>query len=272
MTQDVPALAQITQAPLFDRQAPLPAGLRYALALVFVGGATVLAFVTDHLIQIPNLSLIYVLPVMLAAMSLGWGPALVASLASALTFDFLFIQPLYTLRVADPADLWALALLVVVAAAVSALAAQSRRRALDALRAADQAQALQALAQVVLDRPEPAVVSQASAAALSRIFHAPAVVLVEDGPVLRVAAQSDDAPLTEGDREAARVALASAHSTRAQTYPTTEAMFDFWPLGASRGPRTVLGVRFADLADSRPADPGQLVEVVGAYLTVASAK
>ena len=41
--------------------------------------------------------------VMLAAMSLGWGPALVASLASALTFYFLFIQPLYTLRVADPA-------------------------------------------------------------------------------------------------------------------------------------------------------------------------
>src|SRR6185312_16306012 len=109
--------------------------------------ATLAAVLVDEVQAVPNLSLVFVLPVVIAAVSFGWGPALAAAVAGVLAFNFFLIPPRYTLRVADPSNLWALILLLIVAAIVSAVAAQSRRRAMEALNAAGQATALQALAQ-----------------------------------------------------------------------------------------------------------------------------
>src|SRR5205807_2224646 len=104
------------------------------------------AVLVDRVQRVPNLSLVFVLPVIVAAVSFGWGPALAAAVAGVLAFNFFLIAPRYSLDVADAANLWALALLLIAAAIVSAVAAQSRRRAVEAWTAADQATALQALA------------------------------------------------------------------------------------------------------------------------------
>ena len=153
-----------------DEAARLPAWARYGLSLVLVALATLLGFIVAPQVAAPNVTLIFVLPVVVAASAFGWGPAFATVAASVLSFDFCFTEPKFTLVIASPSDIWAAALLAVTASIVSAVAADSRRRALDARRAVEQARALQSVAHAVIEaRPRPEIV-QAAAAALSRIF------------------------------------------------------------------------------------------------------
>ena len=99
----------------------------YALSLLMVAAATLGAILLDQVQTVPNLSLIFVLPVVVAAVSFGWGPALAAAVGGVLAFNFFLVDPRYTLRVADPANAWALILLLITAAIVSGVAAQSVR-------------------------------------------------------------------------------------------------------------------------------------------------
>ncbi|MGZ3377243.1 MAG: DUF4118 domain-containing protein [Phenylobacterium sp.] len=250
----------LTRAPLWAR---------YALSLLFVAIAVVLTFVVEHVVALPNLSLIFVLPVVAAATLLGWGPSLIAGLSSALAYDFFFTEPFYSFRIASPSDLWATGLLLVIAAVVSTLAAEARSRAIEARRAADQALALQTLAHVVIESRPKAEVLQAAATALGRIFQSPAVIFAEQGVDLRPVATAREPVITEAETEAARGALATRLVARAETYPYDQSAFDFWPVISRAGSRFVLGVSFADTARGRPNAPERLVEIVGAYLAVA---
>ena len=199
-----PSSSSAAAEPAADEIPQLPAAARYALALLFVALATVLAFVVENLLAAPNLTLIYVLPVMIAAIAFGWGPALVATAASVLAFDFFFTEPKYSFVIASPSDLWAAALLLIVAAIVSTLAATARQRAVEARRASEQAQALQGLAQVIIQERPPREVLDAAATALSEIFQAPAVIFMQRDGSLRPVGSAGRAKITAAEDEAAR--------------------------------------------------------------------
>jgi K+-sensing histidine kinase KdpD len=234
--------------------------------LGFVVIAAIVAFVVETLAPTSNLALVFVLPVLLTAISWGWVAALVSATAAVLTFDFFFVPPLYTLRVTSPSDIWALVLLGVVAAIASAVADQSRRRAIDAQRAAGRAEALHGVASLVVRAAHPSAVIDAAASALSRIFGAPAVILLEKDTGLRQAVLVGDAALSDPDREAAKWSLSNHLPTRADSFPFERARFDFWPIGQTDGRGIVLGIGLTTGGDNRPANPERYVELVGAYL------
>lgn len=240
--------------------------LGHAVALGLSAIATLVAVVVDQSTRIPNLSLIFVLPVVISAVSFGWGAALTAALAGVLSYNFFLIEPRYTLRVDDPANLWALLLLSVVAAIVSALAAQSRRRALEALAHADQAEALQALAAALVAATDRGQIMHATATALERLFRTPSVVLVAEGDSL-CSKGAQGAELSEADLDAARWAIASRSPTRAEAYPVQTSTFDFWPIQTQSRLQAAIGIAFA--AVERPPTPERMVEIVGGYLAVA---
>lgn len=242
---------------------------QYGITLLLVTVATLLAFVVDHIIAAPNLTLIFVLPVVVAATFFGWGPALSAAVAGVLAFDFFFTQPYYSLRISSPSDLWAAGLLLVIAAIVSTVAAESRRRAIESRRAAERASALQALAHTVIEgRPRQEVIL-AAASALQRIFSAPALVFVQESGALSPEAVAGGAELTQAVREAAAGALTNQVHVRGEAYPYDQSPFDFWPVTTPGGSRLVVGVDFAHSEEDRPRTPEQFVDVVAGYLAAA---
>ncbi len=250
------------------RDAPLSTIARYGLTAVLVCVATLAAVLFDQLTQAPNLSLVFVLPVVIAAASFGWGPA-VAAAGGALAFNFFLIAPRYTLRVNSPENIWALALLLATAALVSAVAGQSRRRAEAAWQAADQALALQALAKSLMAATSRTEIAEAGAGALSRVFGAPAAVLLDTGEDLEIAAVAAGADLTPADQEAARWALASRLPTRGGAYPVEQAGFDFWPIMSSQRQGAALGVGLESAPDGRPDGAERLIDIVRGYIAVA---
>ena len=244
-----------------------PAGA-YALSIAMVAAATLAAVLVDQVQPAPNLSLIFVLPVVIAAVSFGWGPAIASAVLGALAFNFFLIAPRYSLNVADPANLWALMLLLITAGIVSAVAAHSRQRALEAMRAVDQATTLQTLARTLVAATGREGVAKAAAQALYQLFGAPSVVFLQDGDAL-VAFPAGDMALSAADEEAARWALASRIPTRGGAYPVEAAVYDFWPVVTPQRQQAVIGVEISGGEAGRPDNPERLVEIVGGYVAVA---
>jgi two-component system sensor histidine kinase KdpD len=248
------------------RAAPLTG---YVISLAMSAAATLAAVIVGQVVTTPSLALFFVLPVVIAAVTYGFGPALAAAVAGVVAYNFFLLPPLYTLNVADPANVWALFLLLVVAAIVSVVAAHSRQRAVEAWRAADQANALQGFARTLVATSGRTGVAKAAAEALGRIFSAPAVVLLQEDDGLKVAARIGLSRLSKADEEAAAWALASRLRTHADAYPVEAAAYDFWPVVSPQRQQAVIGVAIAGREGGRPEAPEGLVEAVGAYLAVA---
>jgi two-component system sensor histidine kinase KdpD len=252
--------------PPHARQGRTPAtyspSVGYSLAVLLVAAAAVLAFVTERVIVGADVSLIFVLPVVISAVAFGWGPALAAGIAGVLAFDFFFTAPRYSLNVAGAADVLSLTLLMAIAAVVSTVAAQSRQRALAAAAAEADTLELADLARACAGRKPQAERLAAAAAALSRMFDAPAVIYARRGlEAVPVATAGDPAPGAVEQAAASWVMDSQVHA-RAETYPHDASKFDIWPLGEG----LAAGVDFIRAGRTRPDTADALVGVVAALL------
>src|SRR5256885_896625 len=82
--------------------------------------------------QVANISMLYLVAVLVVAVAFGRTAAIVASLLAFLTFDWFFVSPTHQLVVADAEELISLALFLIVAVVTGALAARGRARAQEA--------------------------------------------------------------------------------------------------------------------------------------------
>jgi two-component system sensor histidine kinase KdpD len=244
--------------------------VQYAASLILVALAVAAGFGLERAIPPANLTLVFVLPVVVAATIFGWGPSLAAVAAGVLAFDFFFTEPYFQFTIASPTDLWAAILLLVVAALVSGVSAEMRRREVAAQRSARQAGALQALAHVVIEgRPHPEIV-QAAANALHQIFGGPATIFEESNAGVDLVARAGRASVTPADEEAAVGVVALQLPSRGRAYPFEDARFDFWPIRMPSRGTFVIGVDFSKATEGRPPSPERFVEVVSGYLAASA--
>lgn len=104
-----------------------------------VGGVAVVAAliaVAEAFVPVPNLSILFLLPVMFSAVTWGWWNALGASVLAFIAYDYLFVSPRHTLTIADPEEWIALIIFLIVSAVTSNLAARERARREQASRQA----------------------------------------------------------------------------------------------------------------------------------------
>src|SRR6202046_2392867 len=97
------------------------------LALVWL--ATVVLVVINYFVPFNLVSLIYMLPVVVAATQWGLGLGIVAALAGAAAADFFFYPPLYTFWIRDPQNVVDLVLFLLIAVVTSNLAARLKNEA-----------------------------------------------------------------------------------------------------------------------------------------------
>jgi two-component system, OmpR family, sensor histidine kinase KdpD len=163
--------------------------LGFAVALVFGPLLSWIMFTFRSPESITSEVLAYQLLVVVVALIGGIRPAVFAAVLSGITLDFLFVAPLFTITVAHPLHVLALALYVVIAILVSIIVDQAARRARTAKRATAEAELLAAVAGNVLrgDNAVLALVSRTREAfGLSgvRLLTAEGEVLASDGEPL----------------------------------------------------------------------------------------
>jgi len=82
--------------------------------------------------HIASISMLYLIVVLASATLAGRGPAITASLAAFLSFNWFFVEPLHTFSVGDPDEWLALVVFLATAAITGQLAANQRDRAREA--------------------------------------------------------------------------------------------------------------------------------------------
>lgn len=106
-----------------------PEWIGIAGALAAVGGCTAVDALLGAGIHAANLAMVYMLGVVAVAYWLGFAPAVVASVLSALSFDFLFTQPRFSFTMESLQDIFTFIVMLVVALVISRLTSLSRRHA-----------------------------------------------------------------------------------------------------------------------------------------------
>jgi two-component system sensor histidine kinase KdpD len=99
------------------------------LTLAGVAAITGLGSALFNILDLGNVALLYLLPVMVAASLYGLRTGLFAGIASSLAYNFFFLPPTGTLTVSDPENVVSIFVLLGVAAATSQLASRVRAQA-----------------------------------------------------------------------------------------------------------------------------------------------
>ena len=121
----------------------------YLFAILLTAGATLVLWLLRDTLTLANFSLIYLLVVLVVAVSQGTRPSLLAALLGFLCFNFFLVRPIYTFLVSDPRDLLDLLVFLASAAITGQLASYARQQAEDARRRAYEQNILYELARVL---------------------------------------------------------------------------------------------------------------------------
>lgn len=235
----------------------------YLGSVLMTAFATVAAIGLDSTVNIPNLSLIFVIPVVVAGVSFGLGPSLCSAILGALAFNFFLTEPRYSLAVEDPANIWAIGLLFVVGLIVSGVAFTSGRRAREAALLGRQILVLQSYARDVVAADSMDTITSITCGAIAALFRVPAVLVIVQEKTLSVSA-AGDVRVEQVELEAARSSLQTGTVLRGGIYPHPESRFDFWPVQTAGSRSAVIGLAFDP--DERPPSPDAPVAVVVSIL------
>jgi len=240
--------------------------VRYLASIAMTALATAVAVGVDRQVSIPNLSLVFVIPVIIAGLALGLGPSLCAAIVGSLAYNFFLTEPRYSLTVDDPANIWAIGLLFVVGVITSGVAFTSGRRANEAALLKKQITVLEGYSRDIPAADNIDAILSVTAQALAALFKAPAVAIsVRQGVVASIKRFGDLTP-QEADIEAALSALETGSPVRSGIYPDLASRFDFWPVPSAQGQNAVIGLAFNP--DERPAAPDALVRTTAGILAL----
>jgi K+-sensing histidine kinase KdpD len=261
--------SQLVESDPFQvlRLSSAPIAVRYLAAVVMTAFATAIAVGIDSKVTIPNLSLVFVIPVIVAAVAFGFGPSLCSAVLGALAYNFFLTEPRYSLAVDDPANVWAIGLLFVVGGIASGVASTARRRAEDAALLMRQATILQFYSRDIVAADDARGIISLAATALEALFHVPVVVMLLSGAVVKFTERRGKFELFDVEMEAAQSSLTTGQPTRAGVYPFDASRFDFWPVATTTGQWVVIGLAFD--RDERPSKPATLVDTVEGVLALA---
>ncbi len=114
-----------------------------ALATVGAIGCSVLiGLALQSIIKLPNLSMLFMMAVLFCAVNFGRWFGIGAAVISFFAYNFFFIEPIYSFTVAEPHELFALLVFLIVAVLAGGLAGRVRDQAETAKKRAASTQAL----------------------------------------------------------------------------------------------------------------------------------
>ncbi|RYD63938.1 MAG: DUF4118 domain-containing protein, partial [Sphingomonadales bacterium] len=159
-----------------------------AWASLLVAGVTAIGSALFHILNLGNVALLYLLPVMMAASLFGLRTGLFAGLASSVAYNFFFLPPTYTLTISNPENVVSVLVLLGIAVATSQLTSRVRSQADLATASARTNAALAGFLRHLTKLGDAAAVADAICSEIGQIFGLRTVMLVHGSTGLTVQA------------------------------------------------------------------------------------
>jgi two-component system sensor histidine kinase KdpD len=222
-----------------------PAGLRpYLFSAIMVAAACALGLAVDAWINPPNISMVFLAAVLYSAIRYGLWPSLFASLLSTLLYNVLFLEPRYSLTIADPSNVVALIFLLIVAVLTSELTARLKREAARSKAHAEANAALYAFSRKIAGIGRLDDLAWAAAHQLAAMLDAGALILLpKDGKLAIAASYPPEDALGTADIEAATIAWIEGKPAGCGTAVFSDVPWLFVPMKSARGPVGAIGLR-----------------------------
>ncbi len=222
-------------------------------ALVIIAITLVDALLVSRLPLISYLTvgLTELLAVLIVAVRLGRGPGLLAATLSASSWNFLFIEPRFTLQISRSQDILLFLLYFVIAIIAGNLAARLRSQEQLARSHAERTTALYSLAREIATAVDMDDVVRVALTHIDRVFDAQTTILLTDGSALRPRPHpAGTLPIDDKDLSVAVWAFENRKAAGRFTATLPLASAQFLPLQASNRSVGVLGIRTR--AEARP--------------------
>lgn len=240
------------------------------VALVAVGLAILVATGLERLTALPNISMVFLFAVLLAAFRFGLWPAVGTALLSFVAYNFFFIHPRHTLTVTHPHELFSLFIFLVVAIVTGGLAGRLREQADATRNRAEATQSLYDFSRKLSGAASLDDVLWVFANHVAMTVKGQAIVLLHDGKNLDLALSwRPDSGLANSDWAAARWAYQKREPAGRGTGTLPNARLQFRPIVGAQRTIGVVGIDAADGDEFLPASTESALQSIIEQATLA---
>lgn len=216
---------------------------RYGFGFLLIIGVTLFGKLVDQFLDPTNLVMVYLLAVVIAAVYLGRGPAIVTSVVSVLAFDFFFINPIFTFSVNDTQYLLTFLGLLVVGLIISNSAALLRDQ-VTVMRNKDyQTQSLFTLSRGLTGALSLDQVLEIAIRSTTSILNRNSIILLPENGSLDVKRASEGFLIDDNELAVAEWSYKHAQPAGHGTDTLPAATIRFAPLNTAHGPVGVIGIK-----------------------------
>lgn len=215
---------------------------RYLWSIGLVSVATFVGLLIRGNLEPTNLVMVYLLAVVIAAIYLGRGPAILASFLGVLAFDFLFVQPHFTFAVTDTQYIITFIGLFLVGLVISQLAARASEQAEAAREREAETAELYDLSRDLASASDLDSILYALQKHLEQTFGRTVAVFLADENRMKVHVVSENMQLNEEEMAVADWVYRHAEPAGRHTSTLPAAQYRYLPLKTSKGVVGVLGI------------------------------
>ncbi|MGB7889102.1 MAG: sensor histidine kinase KdpD [Xanthobacteraceae bacterium] len=215
----------------------------YLFAILAVACALGFAELVDYWVGVENVDLVFLTAVVGVAVRFGLMPSLLASVTSALAYNFFFLPPIYTFTIADPHNVAAFTLFTLVAVIVSNVAARGRMQAVTAQARVRAVESLYSFARKLASAGTLDDVLWATAYQTALMLHVRVVLLLpENGSITVKTGYPPEDTLDDADVAAAKWSFENDRPAGrgSDTLPGAKRLF--LPMHTGRGAIGVVGI------------------------------
>ncbi len=215
----------------------------YVGSLAFVAVSLAVALLLHQVVGIASVSLTFLTAVLAVAVVYGLWPALFASFASVLAYNFFFLPPLYTFTIADPENVVALFFFGITAVIASNLTARVRAQAITARQRARTTEELYQFSRKLAGAANLDDLLWATVHQIALMLRVHVVILLpDDGRMTVRAGFPPEDSLDAADLAAAKWSWERNHAAGrgADTLPGAKRLF--LPMQTGRGAVGVIGI------------------------------
>lgn len=233
----------------------------YLRSALVVALASLAAGLLKSFLSLPNLSLVFLLGVLLCAVLWGLRASVVASVLSVLAYDFFFVDPVHTFSIASPQDVLALVTFLIVAIITSNLTGRIRDYAEATRRREARTGALYNLSRAIAQASGIRSVTDAVVQQIGQNLNATVIALLaEDDRLAPKAAMPVGTLLSESEHAAATWAWRNNRVAGRGSDTLPGDRWFYLPLRTGGGAIGVLALQFGDVGAIISPDQRRMLE------------
>ncbi len=244
----------------------------YVWALFTVILVTVIGNLISSLFDIANVILLYLLPVLMAAVRWGRGPSLFASFLGVLAFDFFFVPPVFSFAVGDIKYIFTFAVFLLVSLVTGTMATRIRDELEKTKQREKRTLALYALSEKIASKADLGEILATFARTVAEAVDGQVSILVSERD--RVVRELASYPASAGVPDEKKIAVVRwvvehGQSAGRGTEVLREASELIFPIKADKKTLAALCVNLGTERKPLPMDKRQLVEAFANLAAVA---